>query len=134
MSDTSLQGAIVLLLNADNEVLLLLRPSHALWAPNLWAFPGGKIEEGETPYRAAVRETMEETQLTIKNLKMVGSKIDNEVKVYYTRDYSGEIQIDEEHVDWKGAPLESLRAPAYLHGILGAPRVIELFEWVLENE
>ena len=77
---------------------------------------------------------MEETQLTIKNLKMVGSKIDNEVKVYYTRDYSGEVQIDEEHVDWKWAPLESLRAPAYLHGILGAPRVIELFEWVLENE
>ena len=77
---------------------------------------------------------MEETQLTVKNLKSVKLNRELDLKVYHTRDYSGEIEIDEEHVDWRWVPLESLRAPAYLQGILGAPDVIELFEWVLENE
>jgi 8-oxo-dGTP pyrophosphatase MutT (NUDIX family) len=134
MSDQTLQGAIVLILNSHDEVLLLLRPPHALWSPNLWAFPGGKIEEDETPYRAAIRETLEETQLAVKNLKLVKLDVDIEVKVYYTRDYNGEVQIDEEHVDWQWAPLQSLTAPDYFHGMLAAPGVIELFEWVLENE
>lgn len=31
----------------------------------LWEFPGGKIEEGETPQQAAVRECREETGLAI---------------------------------------------------------------------
>ena len=32
----------------------------------LWAFPGGKVEEGESPLEAAVRETEEEVGLKVK--------------------------------------------------------------------
>jgi 8-oxo-dGTP diphosphatase len=34
----------------------------------LWEFPGGKIEPGETPEAAAVRECLEETGLTVEPL------------------------------------------------------------------
>lgn len=43
---------------AGNSVLLLKRTD----AGNYWAFPGGKIEEDETPKEAAIRECFEETQ------------------------------------------------------------------------
>ncbi|MDE1858635.1 MAG: NUDIX domain-containing protein [Thaumarchaeota archaeon] len=32
----------------------------------LWAFPGGKVEEGESPLEAAIRETEEEVGLKVK--------------------------------------------------------------------
>ncbi|WP_017756188.1 RNA deprotection pyrophosphohydrolase [Calidifontibacillus oryziterrae] len=35
-------------------------------------FPGGKVEEGETPEQAAYREVMEETGASIRALKYVG--------------------------------------------------------------
>lgn len=44
----------------DDKILLLQRlPSHA--QANLWCFPGGKIEQKESPPNAAIRELYEET-------------------------------------------------------------------------
>lgn len=37
-----------------------------------WELPGGKIETGETPVEAAVRETWEETGAIIRNVKQIG--------------------------------------------------------------
>lgn len=37
-----------------------------------WELPGGKIEPGETPEQAAVRETWEETGAKITNVKKMG--------------------------------------------------------------
>ena len=34
--------------------------------PNQWELPGGKIEEGETPYNAIIREWKEELDIDIK--------------------------------------------------------------------
>ncbi|GMV98745.1 MAG: hypothetical protein AMXMBFR83_30930 [Phycisphaerae bacterium] len=38
----------------------------------LWEFPGGKMEPGETPEQAAVRETAEETGLRIEPVEVMG--------------------------------------------------------------
>ena len=47
------------LIDADGRVLLTQRPAGKPDA-GLWEFPGGKIEEGETPEGALVREMKEE--------------------------------------------------------------------------
>jgi 8-oxo-dGTP diphosphatase len=49
----------VALLDADNRVLLAQRPEGKSMA-GLWEFPGGKVESGETPEAALIREMNEE--------------------------------------------------------------------------
>jgi 8-oxo-dGTP diphosphatase len=51
------------LIDADNRVLIQRRPEgakHAGW----WEFPGGKLEIGERPEQALVRELKEELDVT----------------------------------------------------------------------
>lgn len=40
-----------------------------------WQFPAGGIEEGEAAEEAAVRETLEETGLTVKALRLLGERV-----------------------------------------------------------
>jgi 8-oxo-dGTP diphosphatase len=40
-----------------------------------WTFPAGKIESGESPEHAAVRETWDETGLPIRTGDVIGSRI-----------------------------------------------------------
>lgn len=49
----------VALVDADGRVLLAQRPEGKSMA-GLWEFPGGKVEAGETPEAALVRELQEE--------------------------------------------------------------------------
>ncbi|WP_030757352.1 NUDIX hydrolase [Streptomyces sp. NRRL F-5135] len=41
----------------------------------MWQFPAGAIEAGETAEQAAVRETQEETGLTVEAIKLLGERI-----------------------------------------------------------
>src|SRR6185436_18419652 len=52
--------AVVFLVDPRGRVLMQHRDSHAKVSPNQWAMPGGKIEDGETPEEAALREVWEE--------------------------------------------------------------------------
>ncbi|MDA2701386.1 (deoxy)nucleoside triphosphate pyrophosphohydrolase [Bacillus cereus] len=65
----SVVGAVII--NEKNEILCALR-SPTMSLPNFWEFPGGKIEEGETPQEALVREIKEEMGCLIT----VGEKIE----------------------------------------------------------
>jgi len=47
------------LVDPDGRVLVQQRPAGKPM-PGLWEFPGGKVEEGETPEAALVRELKEE--------------------------------------------------------------------------
>ena len=55
-------GALV---DADGRVLITWRPNGKEMA-GLWEFPGGKIEKGETPEQALIRELKEELNIGTK--------------------------------------------------------------------
>jgi len=57
--------AAVALVDADGRVLLARRPEGKSMA-GLWEFPGGKIEPGETPEAALIRELAEELGIDTK--------------------------------------------------------------------
>ncbi len=52
----------------NNKVFVQKRLPQGVWG-NLWEFPGGRIEEGESPEEAIVREFMEETGFAVKTVK-----------------------------------------------------------------
>ncbi|UXM95622.1 MULTISPECIES: (deoxy)nucleoside triphosphate pyrophosphohydrolase [unclassified Bartonella] len=53
------------LIDADNRILLAQRPEGKNLA-GLWEFPGGKVEQGEEPEAALIRELHEELGITTK--------------------------------------------------------------------
>ncbi len=53
------------LVDADHRVLIAQRPEGKSLA-GLWEFPGGKIEEGESPEDALIRELREELGIETK--------------------------------------------------------------------
>ena len=52
----------------DNKVLLV-RQYRLLVNDMAWEIPGGKVDRGETPEAAAIREALEETCLRCRNLQ-----------------------------------------------------------------
>jgi 8-oxo-dGTP diphosphatase len=57
--------AAAALIDLEGRVLLAQRPPGKTMA-GLWEFPGGKIEIGETPERALIRELEEELGIVVK--------------------------------------------------------------------
>ena len=54
------------------EVIYELRSKSLRSQPGEVSFPGGRVEEGETFKQAAIRETMEELNLKMDNIKVLG--------------------------------------------------------------
>ncbi len=53
------------LIDSDNRVLVAQRPEGKALA-GMWEFPGGKLEAGERPESALIRELSEELGITVK--------------------------------------------------------------------
>jgi 8-oxo-dGTP diphosphatase len=54
------------LVDGDGRVLLCQRPQGKSLA-GFWEFPGGKVETGETPEAALIRELKEELDIAVKD-------------------------------------------------------------------
>ena len=62
--------AACVLLNDRGEVLLAERPKGKPWA-GYWEFPGGKLDAGETPEAALVRELAEDLGIAVAPADLV---------------------------------------------------------------
>lgn len=80
----------------QDEQMLLIRKKRGLGAGKINA-PGGRLEPGETPLQAAIRETQEELLITPKQLSYAGENLFQfvdgysiHVYVYKATDYEGD--------------------------------------------
>ncbi len=65
--------------------------------PGVWVLPKGRIEQGETPEEAAVREVEEEAGCRAAIVKPVGSIEFNSTSVaFYLMRYEGDVPRDED--------------------------------------
>ncbi|MGE4212493.1 MAG: NUDIX domain-containing protein [Candidatus Methanomethylophilaceae archaeon] len=92
----------------NGKVLMLKRPDTARSFPGVWSLVAGKIEYGESPVEASVREIMEETGIHVhapdRSGKMVAVREKNTVwKVYpfLFRLKSAEPKLNHENVGFE---------------------------------
>ena len=123
-----MKGSAVAILDDDSNMLLLLRSGKSRWMPKKWGLPGGKVEAGEGPVEAAIRETKEETSLNIQNLTRLKDFSNKWVDLFYTADYDGDVQIDFEHDDYEWVS----RADVEQYDT--TPQIVDIFDWILKNE
>lgn len=84
----------------EGQVLMIKRAKTEAVEPGKWAFPGGKIEQGETPQQTAVREFKEEVGLTPDAVEFVNTvkNPDGTLTFYFTAHASGEPFVREVEV------------------------------------
>ena len=112
-------GVIVL---KDNKILLGLRNSNPLLADcdlheeGSWTMPGGSIHYNESFEEAGIRETKEETNLDIKNPKVICVQGDKNEFAHYisggmiAESFSGEVKVMEpnEITKWEWFEIDNL--------------------------
>lgn len=90
-----------------DEFLLVKRADTKDRNPGLWEFPGGVVEEDETPEEAGMRELKEETGLTGKVLKTGVSGIieadigDIEIHPFLILVENDDVELSREHTDYQ---------------------------------
>lgn len=108
------------LTTVDGRVLVQQRaPGRAM--AGLWEFPGGKLEPGETPEQALVRELVEELGVTVEARALHPVTFASEqlgdrhllLLLYVARAWQGEpVALDSSGLRWeKPADLRSLPMP-----------------------
>jgi len=113
----------------EGKVLVMKRKN------DLWEFPGGGVDWGEEPEKAAIRELWEETGLRAKETKFLGitsatySKEDDEkhsIYLVYTCEVgSKDVQIGGEHTDARWVTIHELQ---YLKFCLNAEPIVKFLK------
>ena len=101
------RAAIVIIFNDKGEVLILERMEPQRDWSGYWGFPGGALVWSEEPWDAAIRETKEETNLNVWELRCVRRER-GFLDVYTTRSFEGDIVLSYEHINYAWVSLSEL--------------------------
>jgi 8-oxo-dGTP pyrophosphatase MutT (NUDIX family) len=125
-------GAAILVVDIQDRLLLMKRSDSGYWG-----LPGGSTEPGERVEEAAKRETLEETGLHIAEMELFGvfsgpelyykypngDEVYNVTIVYSSRDWDGEVIINEEHTEFGWFPRGEFPLPELI-----SPPIIPVIE------
>jgi 8-oxo-dGTP diphosphatase len=102
MQEKDTNDSVVIVVTDKNKILLIKRSKTDGWMPLYWSFPGGHIEIGEPPYKAAKRELKEETNLDGK-ISYAGLRKTKTGKmyIYLCDEFKNDVQLNYEHCDHK---------------------------------
>ena len=102
MEEKDTHDSVVIVVTDKTKILLIKRSKTDEWMPLHWSFPGGHIEKGEAPYKAAKRELKEETNLD-GNVTYAGLRKTKTGKmyIYLCDDFKNDIELNYEHSDYK---------------------------------
>ncbi|MEM2909087.1 MAG: NUDIX domain-containing protein [Candidatus Bilamarchaeaceae archaeon] len=126
-----LQELNVYLVLLNKERILVLKRKDGFWE-----FPGGGVDWGEDPEESALRETFEETSITVKKpLKLLGVTSATYQKgadekhsiylVYLGRTEQDNVSLSEEHIEYRWLTKREL---AYISLGLNAEPVLDMIE------
>lgn len=114
--------------------ILFLQRSLGSACPSVWGIPGGKIEEGETPQEAVVRELFEETAITME-LEKLSPVVTLFIKkpqghypyhmFFYPCEELCKVLLSDEHVAYKWVSLEQMSRFSL---IVGSQETMAIFE------
>lgn len=129
MKSISVSCAIIIHLNK----VMVAKRSASMSQPGMWEFPGGKLEEGESPEESLIREIKEELgmEISVDRQLAISRYVYSEEKIVELIPFlctwkSGNIQVlEHEEVDW--LEIEELR------DLNWAPADIPVYNELLEN-
>lgn len=74
----------VIIINENDEILLQKRSRYKRANPSKWGICGGKVDLGETPLDAGVRETLEEIGILLNKEELKFLSMDTNEKLHFT--------------------------------------------------
>ena len=112
--------ASIALIDASDQILIAKRPNKKHLS-GFWEFPGGKVEKGESPEYALIREVKEELNIDINNkciAPLTFSEFDYKkfhllLLLYVCRRWEGEpMSMEQNEIKWvKANTLRQYRMP-----------------------